>query len=52
AATISLIKELKYKDYVMKFDVETWKTAPALKQQLDEIRFGMVADKHNWLFKI
>src|SRR5574338_1066257 len=32
AATISMIKELRYKDYVMKFDVEKWRTAPTLKR--------------------
>ena len=30
AATISLIKELNYKDFVMQFDVDNWKTAPML----------------------
>ncbi len=28
AATISMIKELRYKDFVMDFDVDKWKTAP------------------------
>ena len=27
----SLIKELKYKEFIMEFDVDTWKTAPELK---------------------
>jgi branched-chain amino acid aminotransferase len=52
AATISLIKELKYKDFVMKFDVDKWKAAPALKLWLSEIKEGKREDKHNWMWKI
>jgi branched-chain amino acid aminotransferase len=52
AATISLIKELKYKDFVMKFDVEKWKAAPALKLMLSEIKGGRREDKHNWMWRI
>ena len=52
AATISLIKELRYKDYVMEFDVDTWKTAPAVKDQLNAIRYGQVPDTHGWMQKI
>jgi branched-chain amino acid aminotransferase len=52
AATISFIKELRYKDYVMNFDVNNWKTAPSLKNQLNAIRYGQVADTHEWMFKI
>lgn len=52
AATISLIKELKYKDFVMKFDVEKWKAAPALKLLLSEIKEGRREDKHNWMWKV
>ncbi|MBP6431144.1 MAG: branched-chain amino acid aminotransferase [Ferruginibacter sp.] len=52
AATISFIKELRYKDYVMSFDVNNWKTAPSLKTQLNAIRYGQVADTHEWMYKI
>ena len=52
AATISLIKELRYKDFVMQFPVEKWKTAPEVKKRLDDIREGRVADKHGWMFKV
>lgn len=52
AATISLIKELKYKDYVMHFDTDGWKTAPELKTRLNAIRNGEVADVHGWMYKI
>jgi branched-chain amino acid aminotransferase len=52
AATISLIRELRYKDYVMQFETEKWKTAPELKKRLDEIRSGKVADRFGWMYKI
>jgi branched-chain amino acid aminotransferase len=52
AATISLIKELRYKDFVMQFDVENWKTAPIIKKWLNDIREGRREDKYNWMWKI
>ena len=52
AATISPIKELKYKDFVMHFDVDKWKAAPAIKTTMSEIREGRREDKYNWMWKI
>jgi branched-chain amino acid aminotransferase len=52
AATISLIKELRYKDYVMEFDVDSWKTAPAVKAHLNAIRYGQLPDTHGWMYRI
>ena len=52
AATISLIKELRYKDFVMHFDVDKWKTAPTVKKWLTDIREGRREDKYNWMWKI
>ncbi len=52
AATISFIKELRYKDYTMHFDVEGFKTAPEVKKILTEIREGKRPDMHNWLVKV
>ena len=52
AATISMIKELKYKDFEMKFDVDRWKTAPTIKKWLIDIREGRREDKYNWMWKI
>lgn len=52
AATISLIKELRYKDYVMEFEVDSWKTAPAVKTRLNDIRYGRVPDTHGWMVKL
>jgi len=52
AATISLIRELRYKDYVMEFNVDTWKTAPEVKTRLNDIRYGKRPDTHQWMEKI
>lgn len=52
AATISMIRELRYKDYVMEFDTSKWKTCIALKQRLTDIREGRAADKYGWMWKI
>jgi branched-chain amino acid aminotransferase len=52
AATISLIKELRYKEFVMNFDVTKWMAAPELKKRLDEIRQSKVIDKHDWMYKV
>ncbi len=52
AATISAIRELRYKDYVIEFDVAKWKTAPELKRRLDEIREGKAEDTHGWMYKV
>jgi branched-chain amino acid aminotransferase len=52
AATISLIKELRYKDFVMQFDVDNWKTAPTLKKWLSDIREGRREDKYDWMWKV
>ena len=52
AATISLIKELRYKDYVMNFNVENWKVAIELKKTLDDIREGRAEDRFGWMWKV
>jgi branched-chain amino acid aminotransferase len=52
AATISLIKELRYKDFVMEFDTDKWKTAPTVKKWMTDIREGRRDDKYNWMWKI
>lgn len=52
AATISMIKELRYKDFVMNFDVNKWKTAPTVKKWLTDIREGRREDKYQWMYKI
>lgn len=52
AATISMIKELRYKDFVMEFNVEEWKTAPTIKKWLNDIREGRKEDTHGWMMKV
>ncbi len=52
AATISLIKELRYKDYVMEFDVENWEVAPSVKKMLNNIRYGKATDNNGWMMKL
>lgn len=52
AATISLIRELRYKDFVMSFNVEEWKTAPTVKKWLTDIREGRREDKYGWMVKV
>ena len=52
AATISLIKELRYKDFVMEFNVDAWQTAPEIKKRLDNIRYGASEDTHGWMVKV
>lgn len=52
AATISMIKELSYEDYTIKFDTDTWKVAPTVKRVLTDIREGRRKDTHGWMFKV
>jgi len=52
AATITYIKELRYKDYIMNFDADNWKTAPAIKKWLTDIREGRREDKYGWMVKV
>lgn len=52
AATITMIRELRYKDFVMQFDVDNWKTAPTLKKWLTDIRESRREDKYNWMWKV
>jgi branched-chain amino acid aminotransferase len=52
AATITYIRELRYKDEVMAFDVDKWRTAPNMKQALADIREGRRADPHGWMVKV
>jgi branched-chain amino acid aminotransferase len=52
AATISMIREMKYKDVVMTFDETKWKIAPEMKRRLDAIKSGHMQDSHGWRYKI
>jgi branched-chain amino acid aminotransferase len=52
AATISKIKELKYKDFIMKFNVDAWTTSPEVKKRMDAVKYGTAPDIHGWMYKI
>jgi branched-chain amino acid aminotransferase len=52
AATVSPIKELRYKDFVMNFDVAKWEVMPSVKARLDDIRASKAEDKYGWMVKI
>jgi branched-chain amino acid aminotransferase len=52
AATVSMIQELCYEDYSMKFDTSTWKAVPAVKKLLTDIREGRLEDTRGWMFKV
>ncbi|HXB08122.1 MAG TPA: branched-chain amino acid aminotransferase [Puia sp.] len=52
AATISMIKELAYEDYAMKFDTDKWVVAPTVKRVLTDIREGRREDVRGWMFRI
>lgn len=52
AATIALIKELKYRDHVIQFDVDNWKIATVLKKWIADIREGRREDKYGWMWRV
>ena len=52
AATIAMIKELKYKDHVIQFDISKWQVAPLLKKWIADIREGRREDKYGWMVKV
>lgn len=49
AATIAYIKELRYKDFVMNFEVDKAKIALSINAQLMDIRQGTAEDKYGWM---
>ena len=52
AAVVSYISKLAHGEYVMDFDVEALKVAPALKKHLNDLRMGNIVDNHGWLLHI
>jgi len=52
AATISMIRELRYQEFVMKFEEGGWVAGPALKKKLDAIREGKTEDPYGWMLKV
>ena len=47
-----MIKELRYKDFVMNFDVDKWQTAPEIKRKMNAIREGRDTDTYEWMQKV
>ncbi|MBO9683008.1 MAG: branched-chain amino acid aminotransferase [Flavisolibacter sp.] len=52
AATISPLKELRYKDFIMSFDTDQWEISPMIKNWLTDIREGRREDKYGWMVKV
>lgn len=52
AATVSLIKELKYRDFSMHFDAANAPVSAGIAAELNEIRYGRKADTHGWMFTV
>lgn len=52
AATVSMIRELTYKDYTIAFDTNAWKAVPAVKRIMTDIREGIIADTRGWMFRV
>lgn len=52
AATISYIRELRYKDDSLYFDTAKWNIAPELRRRLNDIREGRAEDKWSWLMPV
>ncbi len=52
AATVSLIKELKFKEKVMYFDTNDSPVSSALKNTMADLKEGKIPDTHGWLYKL
>jgi branched-chain amino acid aminotransferase len=52
AATIAMIRELRYQDRSMVFDTDSWTTSPKIAQVMADIREGRTADTHGWMVKV
>jgi branched-chain amino acid aminotransferase len=52
AAVIAPIKEMNYNGFVMTFDTANYKISGAVKQWLNDIREGRIADKYGWMEKV
>jgi len=52
AATVSYIKELRYRDFSIQMDPSGFTVASGLKNKLTAIREGREADVHGWLYRV
>lgn len=53
AASMSFISDLTYKGETLHLpEIAGWTTAPKIKAQLDDIRYGRVEDRHGWRYLV
>ena len=52
AATVAVIKELQYKDYNMKFNLDNLAITSEVKKKVDAVRYSEAPDTHGWMFKV
>lgn len=52
AATVAMIEELKYKNFVMKFNTASFKKAAAVKARMNDIKEGKADDVYGWMIKV
>ena len=52
AATVSLIKELKFKEKIMLFNTDDSPVSGALKKRMADLKEGKLPDTHGWLYKV
>jgi branched-chain amino acid aminotransferase len=52
AATISLIRELRYKEKTMVFDPSSSPVSAGLKRDMAALKEGLLPDTHGWLYKV
>lgn len=53
AASMSFISDITFNDETYYLpEIDQWTIAPKIKKELDDIRYGRIEDKHNWLYKV
>ncbi|MCO5237031.1 MAG: branched-chain amino acid aminotransferase [Chitinophagaceae bacterium] len=52
AATIAVVQQVKYKDFVMEFNEKNWTLSREIKRRLDAIREGKLPDTHQWMMPV
>ena len=52
AAVIAPIRELRYKEFSMEFNVDAYQVSAAVKENLAAIREGRAPDTHDWMFQV
>lgn len=52
AAVVATIKELQYKDFTIKLDIDNISITKAVKHRIDAIRDGSEPDIYGWMFKV